>query len=139
MNTILRTALASVVLGTLLIGLSAWWLVSTANFYASQILVLKEFTAEQKHKLLLFELVDYDYRKFKLLARIIQCESSWKANAQSPTNDSGYLQINEMHRRTAEILGYDISSPEDNLRYGVILFKLYSTRPWSASRRCWSR
>jgi len=78
-----------------------------------------------------------------LARRIIQCESSWKADAVNHDavvgKDVGYWQINTYyHQARALGMGYDISQPTDNLEYGFYLLDAEGTQPWKWSRECWS-
>jgi soluble lytic murein transglycosylase-like protein len=74
---------------------------------------------------------------FETLSRIIQCESSWNAHAESRTGDTGLLQVNrKFHKQTAKQRGYDIENWQAAAEYGVLLFKEQGPQPWKASAHC---
>lgn len=78
----------------------------------------------------------------KLAARILYCESRRDNSAINLSSavgeDVGFFQINTYwHQKTAEAMGLDIYSPEDNLEYGFYLMSKEGTQPWNASKKCW--
>ena len=76
---------------------------------------------------------------FELLLRISWCESKYK-NVESPTDDTGPMQINRYyHAATAKKLGLNLEEPFDNIEYAMRLYKKEGAQPWSASKGCWGR
>lgn len=55
------------------------------------------------------------------------------------TTDHGIWQINDIHKKNMADLGLNIYKSEDTLEYGFILMKREGTKPWSASKSCWSK
>ncbi len=56
------------------------------------------------------------------------------------SKDIGLFQINEKyHLKKSKELGYDIYSLSGNIRYAIHLLKTEGTKPWSASKKCWSK
>jgi len=54
-------------------------------------------------------------------------------------SDVGVMQINEYyHLETAKRMNLDIHRIEDNVRYARFLYEQEGTRPWNASKHCWS-
>ncbi len=50
------------------------------------------------------------------------------------------MQINKRyHGKTAEELGLDLNTIEDNLAYARHLYEKQGTQPWSASAPCWQK
>jgi hypothetical protein len=82
-----------------------------------------------------------DYRDFRRLANIVECESGWQADAYNPkTKDYGYFQINKRHIPQAEAMGLDVqNNPDHNLQFGIFLYQQHKTKPWRASRGCWGK
>jgi len=82
------------------------------------------------------------------LARtIIKCESEMYGGAVNHnkiggviwSTDIGVWQINDyFHKDNALKMGLDIYDEWDNLEYGFILLKSEGTKPWYASKGCWS-
>ena len=90
-----------------------------------------------------------DYYKLNpILAEIAKCESRFRQydskgrvlRGEMVRDDVGLMQINEFfHKATAEKLGYDLETVEGNLDYGLYLYNKEGTRPWNASKGCWSK
>ena len=54
--------------------------------------------------------------------------------------DTGLCQINRgFHLAAAKALGLDIDTPQGNWDYAKHLYQTQGTRPWEASRSCWSK
>ena len=83
----------------------------------------------------LYREVGWNYKDFKTISRLIDCESNWKADAVSHTEDRGLLQIHlPAHQKRAVSMGLDVvNSWEDNLRYGVLLYREQGVAPWVCS------
>ena len=72
-----------------------------------------------------------------LLQKISWCESKYR-NVESPTDDTGPMQINRYyHAAAAGKLGLDLEEPFDNIEYAMRLYKKEGSRPWNASKHCW--
>ena len=55
--------------------------------------------------------------------RIAECESGFRKEVVSPTNDHGLMQINlTVHEDDVEALGIDVYSVEDNLKFARMLY-----------------
>jgi hypothetical protein len=79
--------------------------------------------------------------------RVAKCESGnrqFKDNGEvlrgavNPL-DVGVYQINEKyHLEAAKSLNLDIETLEGNLAYAKLLYEAQGTKPWLASKPCWS-
>ena len=76
------------------------------------------------------------------LARVLVCESGLKhydskGNVlRSFTNDIGIMQINlKAHLEEAQKLGYNLWNKEDNIAYGLRLYRQFGLKPWVCSRK----
>lgn len=95
-----------------------------------------KITPLQERKLYLYEAVEYDYKKFKLLDRLIEVESNWNHEARNPTtNAKGYFQILDYWwKEEAEKLGLDYeNSWEDNLDMGLHILEVQGLNAWQPS------
>jgi hypothetical protein len=79
-----------------------------------------------------------------ILKKVAQCESGarqYNANGRIVKNpvtpDYGIFQINAIHVKTAQALGYDIFSEEGNIRFAMYLYQKNGLRDWNASKHCW--
>ncbi len=81
------------------------------------------------------------YKDFKILKRIAFCESSLRHEGVfgPDKKDYGLFQIRIIHEAKAEELGLDYKSVEGNIKYAVYLYKSQNTKPWYASKHCWSK
>jgi hypothetical protein len=70
--------------------------------------------------------------------KIVQCESGFRANAVSPTNDHGLFQINVVHQANfTKVTGQPWSAVYDPLYNSVYAKWLYDRQgwqPWSCKR-----
>jgi len=82
------------------------------------------------------------------LVKIARCESGLRQfddngkvlKSYLGSNDWGVLQINKTyHLKKAQELGFDIDTTEGNIAYGKWLYQREGTRPWNASKNCWSK
>lgn len=81
-----------------------------------------------------------------VMIAIAQCESRFRQfdkdgkilkNAHSSA--VGVMQImSSLHTDTAKKLGHDITTVEGNLGYARHLYEKEGTKPWNASKKCWS-
>ena len=54
--------------------------------------------------------------------------------------DIGKYQINlYYHQKTSEDMGLDVFKEQDNETFALHLYNTQGTKPWEASRGCWSR
>jgi len=75
--------------------------------------------------------------------KIAYCESSFKVNALNTKtvigHDSFLMQINShFHADTMNEMGLNYDNPDDSLNYGLWLLKEQGTKPWNASKKCWT-
>ena len=56
-----------------------------------------------------------------------------------PFGEIGFLQIHPIHFKEAKKLGYDIYDPNDNMAFGLLLYKKEGLKPWSASLKCYKK
>lgn len=82
----------------------------------------------------------YNQDPFTALA-VIKCESKfspWASHLNiNGTRDYSYFQVNSTHRKEALEYGLDITDPQDNLEYGMMLLTREGLTPWKSSRPCW--
>jgi hypothetical protein len=92
-------------------------------------------------------LKDY-FADIPLLAKIGACEShnrqyDSKGNVlrgEVTPLDRGVMQINlHYHGETAEKLGLDLNSIDDNVAFARYLYEKYGAQPWMSSSACWSK
>lgn len=82
-----------------------------------------------------------------ILVEVARCESNFRHYDKDgkvvrgivDSADIGVMQINERyHASTAAKLGLDIHTITGNVAYAKYLFEKEGTKPWSASKKCWS-
>lgn len=82
-----------------------------------------------------------------ILVEIARCESNFRQFDKDgdlvlgmvDKADVGVMQINKRyHAETAKKLGLDLHSVEGNVAYAKYLYAKEGTKPWSASKKCWS-
>lgn len=97
--------------------------------------LIKELTLEEKinnPKLYAIATCESGLRQFDSEGKVIR----GKINHY----DTGILQINrQYHIQNANKLGYDIDTLDGNISYGKYLYDTQGTRPWLASKPCWSQ
>ena len=105
-----------------------------------QELFSRELTQIEQQKIFLLENFG-DYKTYKLMVRIAECESGFNQEAVNrKTMDIGLFQINlGYHLENSKKLGYDIYDWKGNIKYAFYLYKNYGTKPWNWSRQCWQR
>lgn len=83
-----------------------------------------------------------------IMVQVARCESTFRhtladgsvLRGHVDNRDTGVMQINTYyHGDTAERLGLDLESIEDNMEYARYLYETQGTQPWSASRPCWGK
>jgi hypothetical protein len=83
----------------------------------------------------------------ELMRRISWCESRWRQfdengrvlRGEVDPRDSGKFQVNTYYHLTDSLkLGLDIFTEAGNEAYAWHLLRTKGTRPWEASRYCWS-
>lgn len=82
-----------------------------------------------------------------ILIEIARCESTFThykdgevVRGRVDNADVGVMQINERyHLETAKKLGYDIHTIEGNMAYAKYLYEKSGSKPWNASKPCWSK
>lgn len=97
--------------------------------------------------------IEETFETYPLLRHIAYCESGQGSGqpyrqfeadgtpfkSRLGTPDYGIMQISlTYHKKESERLGYDVlHSADDNVAYGLYLYKKYGTAPWNASKGCW--
>ena len=117
-----------------------------------EIVIAQDISHVEKTKMLSKEItrLSAKYNVDENLAiQIIKCESNFNPGAINKNIDSSgkvwsvdrsYWQINDyFHTDAMEALGLDIDNQWDNLEYGFIILSKQGTKPWSASKSCWSQ
>jgi hypothetical protein len=88
-----------------------------------------------------------EYVNTPILVEIARCESNFKQfdkdgniiRGEKNNADVGVMQINEKyHDATAKVLGYDLHTIAGNIAYAKHLYDEQGSKPWSASKKCWS-
>ncbi len=83
-----------------------------------------------------------------VMANVAFCESSYKQFNEDGTvmrgwmtpEDVGVMQINEgYHGERAKKAGIDLHTIEGNMKFARLLYNESGTKPWSASKSCWSK
>ena len=89
-----------------------------------------------------------EYFDAPILVEIARCESEFRQfdkngkliRGRVNADDVGVMQINEFyHADKAKELGIDIHTLEGNVAFGKYLYEKYGSKPWSASKPCWSK
>ncbi|MGH7240435.1 MAG: hypothetical protein ACREHG_10305 [Candidatus Saccharimonadales bacterium] len=79
------------------------------------------------------------------LVSIAQCESHLQQfhtdgtlilNTQG-SGAMGVFQELPFHKKVAANMGWDITTAEGNIAYGIWLYQKYGSAPWDASKGCW--
>ncbi len=111
-----------------------------AKAMENQMTILRELTDVEKYKLFLLENLNYNIEEYRLLNRVIWCESRWKVDAyNSKTDDYGLFQINLFWDKKAEELKLDYKNNwQDNIKLGIWIFKNSGIQNWSWSKKCWN-
>ncbi len=106
---------------------------------ASQDVVLRELTPNEIYKQYLFNQLNGNWKQYRLLSVIINCESGWDEMAYNvKSGDVGLFQISlKYHLENSIKLGYNIYEWKDNIGYAIYLYKHYETQPWNWSKSCW--
>lgn len=67
---------------------------------------------------------------------IARCESQFRKDVVSPTNDHGIMQINlTVHKEQVDALGLDVYNVEDNLTFARKLYDERGWKPWVCARK----
>jgi hypothetical protein len=90
---------------------------------------------------------DY-FADIPILAKIAACESHNRQynskgavlRGEENTYDRGVMQINILyHQETADKMGLDLNSIDDNVAYARYLYEKQGAKPWMSSSACWSK
>ncbi len=109
--------------------------------------------AEEPRKTVLIEIsytqegierrIEEEFRDAPIMLKVARCESSLKADAYNPKNNShdrGIFQISEKyHGEEMKELGIDPTDVADNIKYARILYDRNGTKDWTASKECWNK
>jgi hypothetical protein len=83
-----------------------------------------------------------------VMIEVARCESTFRhtlsdgsvLRGKVDSRDVGVMQINTgYHGTTAQKLGLDLLTIQDNMAYARYLYEKQGTQPWSASAKCWNR
>ncbi len=94
------------------------------------------------------EIVREYFKDDPIMVRIAFCESTFRQYDKNGnvlrgvenSRDVGLMQINEhFHLEKAKNLDIDIYTIEGNMEFARYLYEREGTRPWNASKKCWSR
>ncbi len=93
------------------------------------------------------EYVEIYFADAPVMIDIARCESQFrqfdkKGNVVKNPNSTamGIFQImSSLHKDTAADMGMDILSIQGNLEYARYLYEKEGTKPWNASKACWSK
>lgn len=96
----------------------------------------KQWTVEEIKAYLVEKALEYDLNPIMVL-EIARCESGFRKDIISRTNDVGLLQVNvRAHNGSMEAQGLNIYNWVENTEYGLKLMKEQGTRPWKNSKHC---
>lgn len=96
----------------------------------------KRWTVEEVKAYLVEKSLEYELDPVMVL-EIARCESGYRKDVVSVTNDVGLLQVNmKVHSGSMAAMGYSFSNWEDVTAYGLRLMKEQGTRPWKNSKPC---
>jgi hypothetical protein len=143
-NLLTHLLIASVIIGIIL-GISYLSQKAIHLFYeyatASQETEIRSLTPLETYKIELYTQLNFNYKNYRLLTRVIKCESNWNEMAyNAKSNDYGLFQINyKTWNNTAIKLGYENYTDYwyDNISLGVWIFKNSGIQNWQWSSRCW--
>lgn len=83
-----------------------------------------------------------------VMIQVARCESDFRQtlpdgsvlHGKVDPRDIGVMQINTgYHGAEAKELGLDLNKLKDNMAFARYLYEKQGTKPWSASRACWSQ
>jgi hypothetical protein len=91
----------------------------------------KESYREDTLKEKVFKMTDEAGMPRKAVSAIITCESNWRTDAISRTNDIGLWQINHyVHIRTGSITEEQALDPIESTNYAILLWQKHGFVPW---------
>lgn len=90
------------------------------------------------------------FEGYPLLKKICECESGLTHYINEEKQvvlrgrvnryDIGICQINEQyHRESIARTGYNIYTPEGNIRFAKLLYNKQGSKPWVWSKGCWGK
>ena len=110
---------------------------------ASQDVVLRDLTPNEIYRIYLFEQLNGNWKQYRLLSAIINCESNWDEMAYNKkSGDFGLFQINyKTWNNKAIELGLENYTDywRDNLDLGIWIYKNSGIQNWNWSKSCWSK
>lgn len=134
---------AITVIGTLLTATTVTIKLLSEKVLANQQTFLREFSPNEIYKLYLFDELNGNWKQFRLLSAVIQCESGWNEMAwNKKSNDFGLFQINyKTWNNKALELGLENYTDywKDNLDMGIWIYKNSGIQNWNWSKFCWSK
>lgn len=111
-------------------------------------LPLKGFEQRAEKELDIETMVRISFGDAPILIEVAKCESRMRQfdkrgevfRGEANPYDVGVMQINEFyHLDRSEKLGFNIHTVEGNLGYARLLYEKEGTKPWKASKACWSK
>lgn len=102
--------------------------------------IIRELTPNEIQRLYLYEQLNYDINDYRILSKIIKCESGWNSTAvNKKTNDFGLFQVNQsIWDEQANELGYNYQNDwRDNISFGIWIYKNSGIQNWNWSKKCW--
>ena len=93
------------------------------------------------------EYVEEQFADAPIMAAVAGCESHFRQFnkdgelLKNPNSTAvGVLQImSSIHAEQALKIGHDIKTLEGNVGYAKYLYETQGTKPWNASKACWSK
>lgn len=111
----------------------------TLKAEAKQEVLSRELNLIEKQKLFIYENFG-NFKTYKLMVRIINCESGFNQEAvNKKTKDYGLFQINEKYwDETAKSMGLDYKENwKDNVLMARYIFQTQGISAWFWSKHCW--
>ncbi len=105
-----------------------------------QFIALREFSEKQNQKIFLFKSVNYDYARFRLLDKIVELESSWRANVEGDKKKAfGLAQFHqptfEQFKKEADMPELEYENPYHQLSLLVWAFENGKQNHWTTYRK----
>ena len=103
--------------------------------------IVRELLLSEKQKLFIYENIG-DYKTYKLMVRIAECESGFNQEAvNKKSNDFGIFQINEATwDTTARSMGLDYKNDwKDNIIMAKYVLETQGISAWNWSKKCWNK
>jgi hypothetical protein len=107
-----------------------------------QELFIRELTIVEQQKIFIYENFG-DYKTYKLMVKIINCESGWKIDAVNlKSRDFGLFQISEKYwdkfAQTTSFADYK-TNWKSNVLLAKYIYSVQGISAWNWSKFCWSK